>query len=617
MHSKLKHQPLNILVAAVFGVCVALVRQGTLIDGLLFAVFFLMGFLLSRNIELLLVNLGISLITIGVFASVISRILGAIPLEYMLIGFLLTFAVSTQVLKRLVRDSQSDSISQSISIFVAGTAAALIWRWPFETLTDYLGFLSPEDNAAWISTVSSFSPVHLNGFVRGSGGFVLDPLMSLLYGIRNVGSPASETDLIYATTVSTYGILEFLAMVAAGLFTKRILKPSVSPFPVRLAACLSTVSLTYIALQLARTSGHLTFIGAVTILNLILLVSTIEFKSFRFFIAISFLMSLGVIGMWWPYLIVVLLASSLMISGLPKMGVRTFFDTDFLKPKTLILTIGLGVLVTIAIIPLMTHGFGSMSPLEFLRVNGGVQPVPGYLIIFGVAALALFTKTSRKNIQLEFMTWFGIALGLFLFAIQITSYFVGPTYAPMYTYNKTLLLFAITSVPLIPTVLAQILSKFGHRQIGSIFIITIFGIGNVTTGWDLNNPRSITAPLWADQLSTMSMKYPKAKILCSTSNPQMNLEAYLCSRHSGAIQNQDVELTGSWGFLQINPTPNAQSLQLETVRRSLETLVNRKQQIVIISLEDEFKIADEDKWWMNGLPIDKLIVSTPRDRLEN
>jgi hypothetical protein len=420
---------------------------------------------------------------------------------------------------------------------------------------------------------------------------------------------------VYEVTVATYGFLQFVALASVGFFIIGILKTTKSGLFLQATACLAAMFMMYVALQLPRSTGHLTFVGAIAFMNSILLVSTVQFTHKKYFMSAIVLISAGVVGMWWPYLLVVATTLLIMILRSPWTELANSVRNFIQKPRAIATGLLLFLVVLVAMLPLLLNGFASMSILEFLRVNGGVQPVPGYLNLFGIIALGVYVLRLKNNEQAKVSSVFGLALGLLLIVMHFASYFVGPTFTPNYSYKKTLLLFAISMIPLIVVVVAQQLTKFTPLEAAGVFAIVIFGIGTVTTGWDLNNPRDISAPLWAQQLLDMSPKYPQAKILCTTSNPGSNFDAYLCSRQSAAVQNLDLELSGSWGHLQLFPSPTDPSSQLKIVQKSLTDSINENKKVVVLSLEDDFQIADEDSWWMNQLPLDKFIISTPRGEL--
>jgi hypothetical protein len=615
---KLKNWPwVRFLSAAVVAVSFVAVLQGTLVDNLFFGVLVFFGYIYARQASLFLLSVCFGMIVAGIVASAVSKIFGVVPHEVIVCLFILAFFFSNMAIRRWTQGNTRNTDSDLVSLIIFGVTALLIWRWPLNSPIDFIGFLSYEDNAAWISTVAAFTPQHTGGFITGSGGFVLDPLMSLIYGIRTVGLSDVKPIVVYEVTAATYGLLQFLAIVTVGLFVVRKLKTTPSGVALQLTAALASMSISYIALQLPRSTGHLTFIGAIALMHVILLLSTILFENKKYFFAATFIVSVGVVGMWWPYLLVVAITLVLMI--LDKSWTEFWRSTaSYLKrPRIIALGIVLLVVTLIAMLPLFTNGFGSMSPLEFFRVSGGVQPVPGYLTLIGTIALGFYYLMAEKKEQIKIGSLFTLALGILLIGIHLVSYFVGPSYTPNYSYNKSLLLFAISAIPLIAVVVAEQITRYSNRGTAAICAIAIFGVGGVTTGWNLNSPREIVAPVWANQLQAMATKYPGSSIFCSTSNPAANFDAYLCSRHSIALQQIDSERGSYWGTLQANPAPTTDTEQLETLRSFLDDLLSQNKKVIILSLDDYYQIADEDKWWMDQLPLDKVHISTPRGEIAN
>jgi hypothetical protein len=54
---------------------------------------------------------------------------------------------------------------------------------------------------------------------------------------------------------------------------------------------------------------------------------------------------------------------------------------------------------------------------------------------------------------------------------------------------------------------------------------------------------------------------------------------------------------------------------LAIVQKSITNSINENKKVILLSLEDKFQIADEDSWWMNQLPLDRFVISTPRGEL--
>ena len=615
----LKDSPMiRIITAVVVAMCFMAVLQGTLVESFFFGSLAFLGYIYTKQASLFLVCICTGVVTTGILASVGSELFGVLSHKLIICGFATTFFFSVKLVRRWTQNNILDRDSNFLSVVVFGVAALLIWRWPINSPSEFIGFLSYEDNAAWTSTVAAFTPQHAGGFISGSGGFVLDPLMSLLYGIRTVGLSDVNSILVYEVTVATYGFLQFIAVVSVGLFIIRTIKPYKSGITLQITASLSAMFMMYIALQLPRSTGHLTFVGAIALITSMLLISTVQFTKKKHFIVTIVLVSAGVVGMWWPYLLVVIFTLFITIFRSSWTELSNWARNFAKSPRAVAVGLVLFVVALVTLRPLIVHGFASMSLLDFFRVNGGVQPVPGYLTLFGTVALAIHILMPENNEQAKSVSTFGVALGILLVIMHFVSYFVGPTFTPNYSYNKTLLLFSISMIPLVVLVIAQKFAQhMPHMQRESIAVcaIVIFGIGGVTTGWDLNNPRSIGVPIWSDQLLDMSANYPQAIILCTTSVSEMNFDAYLCSRHSGAIQNQNTDLTNNWRHLQLFPSPTASSIQLAIVQKSITNSINENKKVILLSLEDKFQIADEDSWWMNQLPLDRFVISTPRGEL--
>ena len=608
--SKLNQTAFNVIVALIVGAVFAHVL-GLNSYGILYVVPAVsVAYLVSKDVSVLYINIGITIVISGVGISVLERAGILVQLNLLAIFFVVTlFLVSVINAERFgnLRSNRGSTISQLVVLIIG---LVLIRRLSIDTPLKQFAFLTYEDNAAWISTAARSSSIHSAGYVRGFGGFSLDPLMALLNCLVDSDTAISSPLNIYRTTTFAYLLLEFLAITAAGLFVLRFISHKPNRLILSTSAASGCIALCYVALQLPRSTGHLTFIGAILFIWLILLLSTLNIQSMNFFHVVNTALLVGALGMWWPFILVVaimLIASSAQISRNSFQRVISYKRKPLLAAITLLI-FGLGLSL---ITPIFTESLSSLSIRQFLTTSGGVQPVPGQLILVGVIGLFIYTAAVRESAQRLAGVSPILALGILVIVLQIASNFVGPDFLPHYSFLKTLLLFSIATIPLIMSAVLNLISDRNIKEGAVIALLSAYAIGSFTVGWDLNNPRNLAAPTWSASLQSLSVSSPGSLILCTTSDPTRNLEAYLCSRHAAALQNENNRLAEAWRYLVINPSQSLEGntqLALE-LKAAIDLALLEGQRINLLSFESMYQVAEEDLWWMSQLPVKEFQIA--------
>ena len=83
----------------------------------------------------------------------------------------------------------------------------------------------------------------------------------------------------------------------------------------------------------------------------------------------------------------------------------------------------------------------------------------------------------------------------------------------------------------------------------------------------------------------------------------------MCTRHAAALQPAAGDTATDWRHVQLFPaksTPEDEARILR-LKSALTALASQQGRIVLLSLEKDFAIADEDGWWMNQLPLGKIL----------
>lgn len=547
-------------------------------------------------------------------------IVGAIPTVWVLICFLISTCVACVQIRKLSRAAFTWMYRLGESV-VTFSVLALFLRWPLKSPSSYFSFLSYEDNAGWISTASSFLPHEIGGYSDGAGGFVLDPLIAVVHLLT---SGFSELRLVpslaYQVVGITYALVELLGVLCVGYATlgyalKRLPREGIFT---SIGLSLASAGLAYVALQIPRSTGHLTFIGAMTFIwSLGCIEPTMGENcepSHRGKLLLGGVLTLGFVGMWWPLALVALM----MIPARTITHRAIYFLRSAVSVRrSIVLICGLS-LVTVSLYKPVSTGFRSMPLREFFAVKGGVQPPPSYSVLVSLLVfVALWFTSSAKShtgstrndegIQLKVVS----LIGALTACVYLASYFIGPEYSQNYTVQKVHLLFVLSVVPLAGIAIVGICSRVGLPRSTFVPLVVVFIIGQQSIGWNLNDPRSVSPPAWADQLLEAVDTYPNSVVLCTTSDPQRNMDAYLCSRHASAVQSEENQLGKNWRHLQVFPqnvTPE-DSARVVELQGEIAQRLSAGVKVLLFSLEPTFAIAQEDSWWMNQLPLSQIKIA--------
>jgi hypothetical protein len=489
------------------------------------------------------------------------------------------------------------------------------------SLTDYLSFISYEDNAAWTQTAAGFRD---GNYKSGLGGFVLDPLMGTLHGLLRFGSQnsAARPSSAFILTGTTFAAVEFLAILCAGLIVVRLSKRDAHTSYLILVLAPLSAALAYSALQIPQSTGHLTFIGALLFIWSLGLVGIAPLTnhsrdSKKVFLTCSLLL-LGMTGMWWPLILIlpVALFLSIQLMSPTRDLKKRLIQREMKKGKLLIIQIAALVVVIPISIPIV-KALTSMSIRDFFVVKGGLHLASNSLLVASsLSLLALMFLLESKEVPQYFpnnaahIFTSTIALtGVLAAVLYAVSLFIGPDFAQNYSVQKVMLLFALAGAPILIVTVNSAAERIGRPNISLVAIPLAFFLGALTIGWNLNSPRVLVPPAWGANLLRVADENPGAVILCSTSDPARNPETYLCSRHAAALQPIAGTLSAEWRHVQLFPTRSliADDFRIQKMKYDISQLISDNYKVIILSLEENFNIAEEDSWWMSQLPLSEVL----------
>ena len=603
-----------------FGLSLALlISENLFVQSLMVLLFAGIG-ALSRDLsQVVLTTIG-GLAICGILVSLYTHIPGAPELPVVLLP--LICGASMSMMSLALREPKTTiSIRTRITeLATLGISIILIHRWPMRSATDYLSFISYEDNAAWTQTAAGFRE---GNYKSGLGGFVLDPLMGTLHGLLKFGSQnsAARPGTAFIVTGTTFAVVEFLAILCAGLIVVRLSKLKKKNSLILILSPLSA-ALAYSALQIPQSTGHLTFIGALLFiwsLGLVGITPLIHHsrESKKVFLTCSLLL-LGMTGMWWPLILILPVALFLSLQLMsPTRDIKNlFFKQTRDKGKLLLIEVAalaLAIPISLPIIRTLT----SMSVRDFFLVKGGLHLASSSLLVASSLSLLILmillesTESPQyfPNNSSHIFTSTIALTGLLAAVLYAVSLFVGPEFSQNYSVQKVVLLFALAGAPIFIVTVNSGAERIGRPNISLVAIPLAFFLGTLTIGWNLNSPRVLTQPTWGANLVRVADENPGAVILCSTSDPARNPEAYLCSRHAAALQPIAGTLSAEWRHVQLFPTRSliADDFRIQKMNYDISQLISENYKVIILSLEENFNIAEEDSWWMNQLPLSEVV----------
>lgn len=479
------------------------------------------------------------------------------------------------------------------------TAFCLTVRWPQKTALDFLGLLKFEDNAAWVGVATQMFRADADPVFSGPAISLLRTFMApvAVTHFGETGNPQLSNS--YVIVGLTFKILMFVAATVGGVAISRL-----APTSSRVARSLLAVSgsaISYVLMGLPLSTGHLTFIGALAFLWSYLCVSdeTGDSKVGHRFLQVATVA--GFVGIWWPLLPVGVLWLALQTSL--SSSVRQFSGLVLKRYRWLIVTVGIGAVLGVITVGLRMTDLLPLGFKEFFQVKGGLQPLPPNLLPFGFAGVVALAVWRFSQSRVENWVMLVISLGLYAFGLVLISQFVGPDYGLNYSPAKLLLLTAIFLSPFMFLVPAFILRSQNHLTAVGLFLCLAMAQGAYVVGWSLNSPRVTPAPRWGKTLLDTADE-GNTVVFCQTSVPERRFEAYECSRHASALFDMSLEVGEAWRHLVLFPeAPSPESeARVKTLVDGLSDQINHRKKVVLLSLDEEFKIDAGDQWWIDRLP---------------
>ena len=493
------------------------------------------------------------------------------------------------------------------------TAVLLTVRWPQTKSIDYLGLLTFEDNAAWVGMGSELLRSDPEPSYTGPAVSLLRSAMSMVRLTHSGGRGSTLPGDSYVLVGLTYLFFIFLAATVAGSAIARLI-PNASK-AVRIVLSIGGSAFTYVMLDLPLSTGHLTFIGSLMFVwALFCLPQGLDATRGTVALPMTILL-IGAASIWWP--IAPAGVSLLILTAASRPRFRRIWRrwpiavSSRMRPA---FRLGVVLLATLAMTLVIVSAirFLPMSFRDFMNAKGGLQPLPQNLLLLGSAGiLTLFIW--RMNDRVE-EGWIAVIVVLATYALglSLVAQFVGPDYAINYAPAKLLLFFGIVLAPFMFITPAYLLRNQSEHAWALLTAVALVVQGSFISNWSLNSPRLTPPPTWGTALLDAA-NHGNSIVVCLTSVEERRIDAYVCSRHAASLSEIDPDAAAAWRHLVLFPESESAAGQqrVDVIAAELKQQVRRRVEFVILSIDEEFRVADVDEWWFSQLPQPdtKLLVS--------
>ena len=514
-----------------------------------------------------------------------------------------------------------DVVSNAQDFLILSLGALLMLRWRVSGLANIVGVLKAEDNSRWITAaakLSSYSDFGVQPDSSAGGGYLLDYVISVVRFLTVGGNAKIDSDpaTSYLVVVNCYYIAILITFVVVAGFAALF----ISKFGLKRYSLVAPLGVVFLLSQtmfrIFINYGHLSFLVAIAFFwmtSYLLLVNSSEVHSSRKISYLAGLVSLGIMGGWWPLIpitIVILfclLVNHLLQSNLTPSVFLTFFS---------------GVVVIPLLLVLLLRGDKSLSKLRsFYSANGGAvkyNDLHLLLCFLGLACFVYFLSEVIPNkMKLNLLLAPFSALGIYAIFLLLSSQFVGPNFFAGYSAFKVLSFFVIVTVPLLLVTGVTMIQRIFKTNGLALAVFFMYLLSSLFFNSEQNFPRPIAKPFWAQTLIDVVRNFPGSPIVCSTSREDARLEAYVCSRQASSIsayQNTGDNLHGRafeyiWRTMVVSPRSiaNQESFPIDKEFKLYQRDLNSKVPIVI-SLDKSFAFMQADAWWMSKLPWDRFEI---------
>ena len=607
-------EPLSYLALLVLGMSLNVANGTTL----LIATFLAVLSYFAKSIVIVLIHVLIALVIVATVHLGLYGFIGDFGIDpnilLVITLCLATLLTGTTRYSKTYARSQFPSLWQEAILLVS--SSILVMRWPVSSIGRNMAILKPEDNSRWISFAAELLPfrqgaVHPSAAIGGGagGGHVFDYFITIIHSLTNlfIENRSGDLSTAYISIINTYRFTILLLLLFSSTVIFQIVRKLTHPMIAMTSAIMVPIFMYPALYDVVLQTGHLSLIVA-----MLFLLATITFclsidadsDSGNSELLLIAVIGIGIGGIWWPALPI-----SLVIAVFCGCIILRNLGTSR-KPVLLIILVVILALAWRFMSVYFIQYFEVISVRAFFSAKGGVQKVSK--LILGCSLIAIFYINSRslgsngKKARLPIWILPIVALAFYAFSLLIASYFTGPEFSPNYSVKKVLFLLYLVGIPFLFAGLVIVVSQHANRKSAFLTPLLAVGLAINSFGLDINMPRQMPDLAWGKGLQSIIEKDPKAVILCST-NTSNSYEAYVCTRQAKNLLATGNWLTKAWQDYILTP-------QIGSIEKSMPEiftefrLESSSSRIYLLSLEPEFTIAEQNKWWMQPLPWNEITV---------
>jgi len=503
-----------------------------------------------------------------------------------------------------------------VPLLVALASGYQVLQWTTFTDLEFLNALAgSEDNAAWISITRTFlagemttdfvaHPTAMSPVTASTLGFISD-----VYWVAQSQTPGHL--LALQALRGAYALVIMLSSVAASVW--------ISVVAIRVKA---SVWLGYVASLVVATAvlGSSTFlflgVGFFSFMNAILFAicavigfevaysqTTVKGQLHRVLI----LVLAGFAGAWWG---VAPLAVLLVVVVMTTPGERSRWG-EWFKVKKL-QNLGIWTLSSATLLWTWDISIGREIEVGYIGLTGTV-PLVGMswfpIILLVVAALIMQTTDHPGDWRRRV---FHLLLALYVVAIWLLSML---SYAePRYAAFKILVLLSFLMMVGLGVVLVERVSILGKQTVlAGLALVLLWSSAVHESHNGIRGPgRSSTETTFQSRILETLDLTPDAKVVCLHQNPELRIQAYLCSRLAASFSPGRSEALNEWvgAILNSDISPNGVEISRENhvgtqvLIRFQEELAEQDVVVILIGgnrAEGVLKDLGPDFWWVQEL----------------
>ena len=348
-------------------------------------------FEISGGTVLGLISLMLALCFVSTLHLVLSLPFGmwGISQSHLMLVFSISSLASSFLIRRTAKQCKSSFESNLLALVTLSSVSLLLFRWRVSGLAHVLGVLKAEDNGRWVMAATQLSS-YSDGSVRpnssAGGGYLLDYLIGVFRYITVGGASNSDPATAYLVIVNIYYAVLLVSFVLIAAYAFFFLRTIVSKRYSYLASA-GVVFLLFPTLSIVFVNyGHLSLLVAILFFwgtCFLLLLETTDTKGNTQIACVSALVSLGIMGGWWPAIPITV---SILIFTLFRISKQLKYVrarwTKYLWPLALVL--------------LLYFPLKGIRPLSNIRVfygaTGGVIPFSNLNSLLCVLAIAYIAQ---------------------------------------------------------------------------------------------------------------------------------------------------------------------------------------------------------------------------------